>query len=114
MDHETEIVGKYDMNVHVWSGGFKYLESLTYQIQDGLYTFDLNEASGGLVTELGFDYDENGILKDDELIPVRITAYQLGDDNSSGGWDAQEVYLAGQVDVPVCGVKDWNVEQLHA
>lgn len=110
MEGETEIVGKYDLTTYTWSGGFKYLESLTYQIQQGRYTFNLSKEEGALITEVGYDFNSDGILVDNELIPVRITAYQFGDDNSSGGWEAQEVYLAGEVFIPVVGVKDLNVE----
>ncbi|MGC8943987.1 MAG: hypothetical protein ACP5KX_07795, partial [Caldisericia bacterium] len=118
MDHETEIVGKYDSANNVWAGGFQYLASLTYQVNNGEYKFSLNDANGGLITEVGFDFDGNNVILSDEEIPVRITAYQFGDDGVNprvkggigNGPEIWEVYLAGEVVIPVVGKPDWNVE----
>ncbi|MBC7194146.1 MAG: hypothetical protein H5U37_00570, partial [Caldisericia bacterium] len=118
MDHETEIVGKYDSTTNTWAGGFKYLTSLTYQIDKGEYKFNLSSEEGGLITEVGFDFDGNNVILSDEEIPVRITAYQFGDDGVNprvyggigNGNELWEAYLAGEVVIPVVGTKDWNVE----
>jgi len=118
-DKETEIVGTYDTIFNAWSGGFVNLTSFTNNINQGEYILDLTSDKGALLDEIGFDFDTNGIILSNETIPVRLTAYSYGDDGtnprvatgtSGMGFEPWEVYLAGQVDIPVVGVPDWNVE----
>lgn len=118
-DKETEIVGTYDSALQAWNGGFVTYSAMTNHINDGKYLFDLTSANGAVLDEIGFDFDKNGIILTNEVIPVRITAYTYGDDGTNPrvatgtggmGWEPWEVYLAGQVDIPVVGVPDWNVE----
>ena len=118
-DKETEIVGTYDIALSAWNGGFVTYSAFTNHINDGKYLFELTNANGAVLDEIGFDFDSNGIILTNEVIPVRITAYTYGDDGvnprvatktSGMGWEPWEVYLAGQVDIPVVGVPDWNVE----
>jgi len=117
-DFETEIVGTYDVATRAWNGGFISFTALTTNINQGEYVFDLTSAYGAQLNEIGFDFDENGILLDDEVIPVRLTAYVYGDDGVNprkankytGNIDDWEVYLAGQKEIPVVGVPDWEVE----
>ena len=118
-DKETEIVGTFDIATQTWQGGFVTYSAMTNHINDGNYLFDLTAANGAQIDEIGFDFDSNNVLLTDEEIPVRITAYTYGDDGvnprtATGtpgmGWEPWEVYLAGQVDIPVVGVNDWNVD----
>ncbi|MGC8944008.1 MAG: hypothetical protein ACP5KX_07900, partial [Caldisericia bacterium] len=118
-DLETEIVGTYDVATSAWNGGFVTYTAFTNHINEGKYTFDLTSANGAQIDEIGFDFDKNGIILSNEVIPVRITAYSYGDDgtnprvyNKTGGMGTEpwEVYLAGQVELPVVGKKDYTVE----
>jgi hypothetical protein len=117
-DYETEIVGTYDIAIRAWNGGFVTYSALTNNINQGEYLFNLASNYGAQLNEIGFDFDRNGILKDDEIIPVRLTAYVYGDDGVNpraankltGNIDDWEVYLAGQKELKVVGKKDWNVE----
>lgn len=118
-DLETEIVGTYDVATGAWNGGFVTYTAFTNHINDGKYAFDLTSANGAQLNEIGFDFDKNGIILSNEVIPVRITAYTYGDDGTNPreatgtggmGFEPWEVYLAGQVELPVVGVPDWNVE----
>jgi len=118
-DKETEIVGTFDIATQTWQGGFVTYSAMTNHINDGKYLFDLTSANGAQIDEIGFDFDGNSVLLTDEEIPVRITAYTYGDDGVNPreatltpgmGWEPWEVYLAGQVDIPVVGVEDWNVD----
>ncbi len=117
-DYETEIIGVYDILNKTWKGGFVSYTELTNNVNDGRRLFDLTSANGAMLNEIGFDFDKNGLLKDDEIIPVRITAYTFGDDdqyprNSNiyiGNVSDWEVYLAGQKELKVVGKKDLKVE----
>jgi len=117
-DYETEIVGTYDTTFNAWNGGFITYSALTNNINQGEYPFNLTSAYGAQLNEIGFDFDGNGLLLDNEIIPVRLTAYVYGDDGINprvankytGNIDDWEVYLAGQKELKVVGKKDWNVE----
>ncbi|MGC8943988.1 MAG: hypothetical protein ACP5KX_07800, partial [Caldisericia bacterium] len=118
-DYETEIVGTYSIATNTWKGGFVFMTSITSTMNQGEYEFNLADNNGAKLNEIGFDFDDNGILLDDEIIPVRITAYSYGDDGvnprqytttGGNGWEPWEVYLAGQVELPVVGKKDYTVE----
>ncbi|MGC8944009.1 MAG: hypothetical protein ACP5KX_07905, partial [Caldisericia bacterium] len=117
-DYETEIVGTYDIANGAWNGGFISYTALTTNINQGEYLFNLASSYGAQINEIGFDFDKNGILLDDEIIPVRLTAYVYGDDGLNprvankytANRDDWEVYLAGQKELPVVGKKDYTVE----
>ncbi|MDI6860708.1 MAG: stalk domain-containing protein [Caldisericia bacterium] len=117
-DYETEIVGTYDIATRSWNGGFISYTALTTNINQGEYVFNLISAFGAQLNEIGFDFDRNGILLDNEVIPVRLTSYVYGDDGINprvankytGNIDDWEVYLAGQKELKVVGKKDYNVE----
>ncbi|HOC53087.1 MAG TPA: stalk domain-containing protein, partial [Caldisericia bacterium] len=118
-DLETEIVGSYNVATNTWNGGFVYMTSITSLIGQGEYNFNLASTYNSQLNEIGFDFDENGIILSNEVIPVRVTAYSYGDDGvnprvatgtGGNGWEPWEVYLAGQVELPVVGQPDWGVE----
>lgn len=117
-DRETEIVGTYDKATGTWKGGFIALTSFTNNINQGVYTLPLTSVNGAQLNEIGFDFDGNNVILTDEDIPVRITAYSYGDDGvnprtatktAGNGFEPWEVYLAGEVMLPVVGTKDLNV-----
>ncbi len=89
-DFETEIIGTYDLNTNTWSSGV--IDARTFNINNGTYTFDLNEENGARLTSVGWDFGGGEIQGDlsipdhiidaDEILPVYITAYKYGDDNN--------------------------------
>ncbi len=116
--YETEIIGTYDIATRAWSGGFISYTALTTNINQGEYIFSLTDAFGAQINEIGFDFNADGILADDEVIPVRLTSYVYGDDGINprvanrltGNIEDWEVYLAGQRELRVVGRKDLRIE----
>ncbi len=127
---ETEILGKYDLAANTWQSGI--IDARTFQRNGGRYDFELSEAHGCQVNEVGLDFGgEDGecdepdhIITDNETVPIYVTAYKYGDDNNdrsfSPWWEfdpyyssvnnenvydrarySHEVYLAGQVAIPI-------------
>jgi len=109
--YETEIIGSYDLATNTWFGGIR--DARTFQVNNGIYRFQLSQEKGCVVDMLGYDFNENRILDDNELLPVYVTAYKYGDDNNDRGFTplysspvdnkqfSHEVYIAGQSTVPV-------------
>ena len=109
--YETEIVGTYDLATNTWYGGIR--DARTFQVNNGVYRFQLSKEKGCVVDMLGLDFNENRILDDNELMPVYVTAYKYGDDNNDRGFTplfpspvdqklfSHEVYIAGQATVPI-------------
>ncbi len=122
-ERETEILGSYNIASNTWSGGL--VDARTFQRNNGNYVFELTEGNGCVATDSGLDFNEDHIIDDNELLPLYITAYKYGDDNGdrafSPYWDpsplqntfqetnpdannmrySHEVYLAGQLAIPV-------------
>ncbi len=130
-ERETEIVGSYNIATNTWSGGLVdartfqrnngiYVFELTED--NGCQVTDSGLDFGG---EEGVGDEPDHIISDKELLPLYITAYKYGDDNAdrafSPYWDpsplqetyqsdnapenqmrySHEVYLAGQMAIPV-------------
>ncbi|HQG59541.1 MAG TPA: stalk domain-containing protein [Caldisericia bacterium] len=130
-DWETEICGSYDMATNTWNAGIIdartfqrnngiYVFELTDSNRCRVETSGLD--FGG---EEGIGDPPDHIISDKELLPLYVTAYKYGDDNNdrafSPFWDpspmqdtyqqsnpsanrmrySHEVYLAGQIAIPV-------------
>ncbi|HOO97803.1 MAG TPA: hypothetical protein PKV16_06495 [Caldisericia bacterium] len=134
-DFETEILGTYDMTTNTWLAGI--IDARTYQRQDGIYRFELNETNNCIVDEIGFDFgggeqiggrfsSADHIISINEELPIWITAYKYGDDNNDRSFQpyyeippqsefgkpgfSHEVYMAAQKSVRVVGSEDLVVE----
>ena len=125
-DWETEIMGTYDMATNTWKSGI--IDARTFQRNNGVYVFEniYTETSGiDFGGENGIGDKPDHIISDKEQLPVYVTAYKYGDDNndrsfgpfwdpsplqSSFSWQnpddnrmrySHEVYMAGQIAIPV-------------
>jgi hypothetical protein len=130
-DDETEILGSYDLATNTWMGGF--IDARTYQRNDGKYRLALTDEAGAQIKVVGVDIagrDANGrplprditdhIIDTTEETPIIVTAYKYGDDNQDRGFTplydqsskydfSHEVYLSGQIQIPIDAVRDLNV-----
>ncbi len=122
-DWETEILGTYDMATNTWAAGI--IDARTFQRNDGLYKFSLNENTA-MVDTVGLDFggevtvdEQDHLIARNEVLPLYITAYKYGDDDVDRAftpmWDyepqaqqtettrrySHEVYLAAQMAVPI-------------
>lgn len=110
-DWETEIVGSYDLATNSWAGGMK--DARTFQVNNGTYRFRLTEAARCVLDSVGYDFNDNKLIDDNEMLPLILTAYKYGDDNNDRGFTpmfsspidhkffSHEVYIAGQSYVPI-------------
>ncbi len=125
-DYETEIMGSYDMATNTWKSGI--IDARTFQRNNGIYVFEniYTETSGvDFGGENGIGDNPDHIISDKEMLPVYVTAYKYGDDNNDRSyapfWDpsplqstfaygdpqnnrmrySHEVYMAGQIAIPV-------------
>lgn len=123
---ETEIMGSYDMATNTWKSGI--IDARTFQRNNGIYVFEnvLTDTSGvDFGGENGIGDKPDHIISDKEQLPIYITAYKYGDDNNDRSfgpfWDpsplqssfiysdpvnnrmrySHEVYMAGQIAIPV-------------
>ncbi|MEZ4812486.1 MAG: hypothetical protein R2883_03220 [Caldisericia bacterium] len=101
-DYETEILGTYDMAANTWISGI--IDARTFQRNGGRYDFELTEAAGAVINEVGIDFggevgecdEPDHIISDNEIFPMYVTAYKYGDDNNdrafSPWWDFDPYY----------------------
>ncbi len=125
-DYETEIIGTYDLATNTWSGGI--IDGRTKNVNDGGYEFELSEASGSQLTTVGIDFgggpvrggvsSPNHVIDEEEVLPVIVTAYKYGDDNSDRAFTplydrylpyqySHEVYLAAQTKIDLVPRSDY-------
>ncbi len=120
-DYETEIIGSYDLATNTWNGGL--IDGRTFQRGDGVYSFTMSQENGCQIDTVGIDFgglnnEPDHLISDYEKLPVMVTAYKYGDDNTDrsfeplynyGGTTPQfshEVYIAGQKFLPVEPIMD--------
>lgn len=122
-DYETEVVGSYDLATNTWSSGI--IDARTFHRGNGMYRMELAQNNGSRIETVGLDFGglnirqtnaitiPDGVIGDDEVLPVIINAYKFGDDNNDRAFTplynitgeypqySHEVYLAGRVEIPI-------------
>lgn len=122
-DWETEIVGSYDLATNTWSSGI--IDARTFQRNNGKYRMEFTENNGSRIDTIGIDFGglnvrqrgivtyPDGVIGDDEVLPIILNAYKYGDDNSDRGFTpfynlpgefpqySHEVYLTGRAEIPI-------------
>jgi len=122
-DWETEILGSYDLATNTWSSGI--IDARTFHRNNGKYIMEFTENNGSRIDTIGIDFGginlrqrgaltyPDGVISDDEVLPIIINAYKYGDDNSDRGFTpfynlpgefpqySHEVYLTGRVEIPI-------------
>lgn len=130
-DYETEIVGSYDLATNTWSSGI--IDARTFHRGNGQYRMELSQNNGSRLETVGIDFGginlrqtnaitfPDGVIGDDETLPVVINAYKFGDDNNDRGFTplynisgeypqySHEVYLAGRVEIPILSQNTYDV-----
>ncbi|HXK70506.1 MAG TPA: hypothetical protein PK455_04285, partial [Caldisericia bacterium] len=122
-DWETEILGSYDLATNTWSSGI--IDARTFHRNNGKYKMEFTENNGSRVDTIGIDFGglnlrqkgtitySDGVISDDEVLPIIISAYKYGDDNNDRGFTpfynlaseypqySHEVYLSGRTEIPI-------------
>lgn len=122
-DWETEILGSYDLASNTWTSGL--IDARTFQRGNGKYRMEFSAQNKSLIDTIGLDFGglnlrqkntitpPDGVVSDDEVLPIIINAYKFGDDNNDRGFTplynlpgrfpefSHEVYLTGRVEIPV-------------
>ncbi|MCE5222844.1 copper amine oxidase N-terminal domain-containing protein, partial [bacterium] len=130
-DWETEIIGTYDMATNTWSSGI--IDGRTFMRGSGKYTMAFTQNNGSRLDTIGVDFgglnvrqtnaitNPDGVIGDDEVLPIIINAYKYGDDNNdraftpffnvSGEYPqySHEVYLAGRIEIPIESQQEYSV-----
>jgi len=130
-DWETEIIGTYDLATNTWSSGI--IDGRTFMRGDGLYHMEFTQNNGSRLDTIGVDFgginvrqtnaitNPDGVIGDDEVLPIIINAYKYGDDNNDRGFTpfynvgsdypqySHEVYLAGRIEIPIESQQDFSV-----
>ncbi len=133
-DYETEIVGSYDLATNTWTSGL--IDARTFQRGNGKYHMEFTERNGSQIDLVGMDFGgvnlrpkgsysaPDGVVGDDEVLPIIITAYKYGDDNNDRGFTplynlesefpqySHEVYLTGRTQIDVLSQNVWTVAAL--
>ena len=122
-DWETEILGSYDLATNTWSSGI--IDARTFHRNNGKYKMEFTENNGSRVDTIGIDFGglnlqqkgtitySDGVIGDDEVLPIIISAYKYGDDNNDRGFTpfynlaseypqySHEVYLSGRTEISI-------------
>ncbi|MCK5847975.1 MAG: copper amine oxidase N-terminal domain-containing protein [Caldisericia bacterium] len=130
-DYETEIVGSYDLATNTWTSGL--IDARTFQRGNGKYHMEFSRNNGSQIDLVGMDFGginlrtknsyspPDGVVGDDEVLPIIITAYKYGDDNNDRGFTplynlesefpqySHEVYLTGRKQIDVLSQNVWTV-----
>ncbi len=132
-EHEIEIIGTYDLATNSWVGGM--VDGRTFNVNGGVYPFDLTKEADCQLTEVGMDIGginvsfmrrfmtpADHVISDNELCPVYVTAYKYGDDNNDRSYApyyyhewfessyTHEVYLAGEQRCNLGPAEDLSVQ----
>ena len=122
-DWETEILGSYDLATNTWSSGI--IDGRTFHRGAGKYHMELTQNNGSRLDTVGMDFGglnvratnaitkPDGVIGDDEVLPVIINAYKFGDDNNDRAFTpltnikgeypqySHEVYLSGRAEIQI-------------
>lgn len=130
-DYETEIIGSYDLATNTWKGGI--IDGRTFNVNNGLYNFDLAETNGNQLSTIGIDFGggpvignvsgPDHVIDEDEILPVIITAYKYGDDDNDRAFTplydvvlpykfSHEVYLSAQKKLDIVSNNDLIVSYI--
>lgn len=133
-DWETEILGSYDLATNTWTSGL--IDARTFHKQNGLYKMEFTENNGNRIDTVGVDFGglnlrykgsvtpSDGIISDDECLPIIVSAYKYGDDNNDRGFTpfynikgeypqySHEVYSAGRTEITINAQNVYNVSCL--
>jgi len=130
-DWETEIIGTYDLATNTWSSGI--IDGRTFMRSNGQYHMEFTQNNGSRLDTIGVDFgglnvrqtnaitNPDGVIGDDEVLPIIVNAYKYGDDNNDRGSTpfynlsgeypqySHEVYLSGRIEIPIESQQDYSV-----